>query len=136
MSITRSSWKVASHVGDPPAVGRPGQVHAPSVASSGRIARWKRIEVDLSVPQDLAFDMVVNPAGDGQEVPSGDHSRSVASRSGRTVTSSIGRVTIQTSLPAADHGVDGRGAVTPNATRPPSGDQTGQGGGARRRRRQ
>src|SRR5215208_5978172 len=100
---------------------------APSVLSSDRITlddgayRWIRPSRSLLPTVPLSAPLAM-----ASRAPSGDHSRSVGSRSGRTVMSRSPSVSTQTSLPAADvSGLIGEARGTPNASLSPEGDQTG-----------
>ena len=138
---TLSSPAGVARVRDAPAVGRPRQIETPSVSSSVRSVpvdssyRWIRASCSPSAtPSPEAVSSRRRwPAGQ----PSGDHSRSVASRSGSTVMSrSASLHDPDLAALARSIGVDRRGARDPErqpghrrATRP------GMAAAARRRRR-
>jgi hypothetical protein len=87
------------------------------------------VQVDEAIPEALTGDVVVFPLVVASCVPSGDHSKSVASRSGSKAIFPSTTRAIHTSLPAADRsGLTGDVSGTPKATLRPSGDQLAHGG--------
>ncbi len=133
-SMTRSSVvEVARLVGDPSAVGRPGEGHRAERALEGaRGAGGKLVQVDPAIRQRLDFRPCSSvPAGDAQEAAVGRELEVGRQQVGQHRDAAVRQGEDPDLAALRPPGwVDGGVSGTANAIRSPLGDQTGQGGGS------